>query len=174
MCGACREFPPAFDQAIAPYRYNGILEHAIRLYKYRQQPWFARPLAELLFARLEQIPPCDVVLAVPLHPARLRDREFNQALLLAERIATRLRCPLSLDHLVRVRATLPQTELNREERSRNVRNAFLVRRPMDLEDRAILLVDDVLTTRATVNECAKALRTAKVKSVIVLALAQRV
>src|SRR2546425_9828187 len=78
ICGACREFPPAFDHAIAPYRYHSILEHAIRLYKYRQQPWFARPLAELLLARIEQIPPCDVVLAVPLHAARLRHREFNQ------------------------------------------------------------------------------------------------
>ena len=173
ICGACRESPPAFDLAVAPYRYDGILERAIRLYKYRKQPWFARPLAELLLHQAERLPPCDMVLAVPLHPSRLRGREFNQALLLAERIAAHLQRPLSLDHLIRVRPTLPQTQLDRKERTRNVRNAFQVRRPMDLQDRAILLVDDVLTTRATVNECAKALRGATVKSVVVLALAQR-
>jgi ComF family protein len=174
ICGACREVPPAFDQAVAPYRYDGVLERAIRLYKYRKQAGFAAPLAQLLLVRLERIPPCDVVLAVPLHPTRLRFREFNQALLLADRIATRLQRPLWLDHLVRIRPTVPQTELDRTERSHNVRNAFEVRRPLDLEARAVLLVDDVLTTRATVNECAKALRRAKVKSIGVLALAQRI
>jgi competence protein ComFC len=74
---------------------------------------------------------------------------------------------------VRVRATPPQTALNRSERADNVRRAFDVRRPQELEDRSILLIDDVLTTGSTVNECAKALRRAKAKAIVVLTLARR-
>ena len=174
LCGPCRESPPAFDQALSPYRYEGLLEQAIHLYKYRKHPSLAGPLTELMLVWRDRIPPCDLVLAVPLHPKRLRMREFNQALLLADRVAKRLALPLSLDHLVRVRATLPQTELDRTERAGNVRRAFAVQRKPELVDRRVLLVDDVMTTGATVNECAKELRRAGVKSVVVLTLARRV
>ena len=173
-CGACREFPPAFDRALSPYRYEGVLAKAIHLYKYRKCVDLAAPLAELMLVWQDRLPPCDLVMAVPLHPRRLRSREFNQALLLAHRIARALHVPLSLDHLVRIRATPPQTELDRSARGRNVRRAFAVRRPDELSGRRLLLIDDVLTTGATVNECAKALRRAKVQSVVVFTLARRV
>jgi ComF family protein len=159
---------------MSPYRYEGLLEQAIHLYKYRKQPSLAGPLTELMLVWRDRLPPCDLVLAVPLHPKRLRMREFNQALLLADRVAKRLALPLSLDHLVRVRATLPQTKLDRKERAGNVRRAFAVQRQPELVDRRVLLVDDVMTTGATVNECAKVLRRAGVTSVVVLTLARRV
>ena len=82
-CGACRKQPPAFDCALSPYRYEGVLEQAIRLYKYRGRSMLAAPLAELALTWMERIPPADLVIPVPLHPTRLREREFNQALLLA-------------------------------------------------------------------------------------------
>jgi ComF family protein len=173
LCGACREAPPAFQQALSPYRYEGVLEKAIRLFKYRNRPFLAAPLAELLLIWRDRLPPCDLVLAVPLHPARLRLREFNQSLLLADRIARRLRLPLSIDDLLRIRPTPPQTELDRKERIGNVRRAFAVRRGAELQGRRILLIDDVMTTGATVNECAKALRRGGVTSVVVLTLARR-
>jgi predicted amidophosphoribosyltransferase len=93
---------------------------------------------------------------------------------LADRLAARLGLPLSFEQLVRIRATRPQTELDRTERARNVRRAFAVRNPAGLAGQRVLLVDDVLTTGATVNECARALRRAEAESVTVLTLARRV
>jgi ComF family protein len=121
----------------------------------------------------DKLPPVDLVLPVPLHPKRLRVREFNQSLLLADQIATRLSLPLLLDHLRRVRATPPQTELHRAARAENVKHAFALHRGKALQDQRVLLIDDVLTTGATVNECAKALRRAGVKAVVVWTLARR-
>jgi len=133
----------------------------------------AAPLSDLVLAWIDRIPPADLVVPVPLHPSRLREREFNQALLLAARIARSLDLPLSFEHLLRVRATRPQTELDRTERARNVRHAFAVKHQAGLEGRRVLLVDDVLTTGATANECARALRLAGVETVSVLTLARR-
>jgi ComF family protein len=173
LCGPCHKSRPTFDRAFSPYRYEGALVTAIHRYKYKQCSQLAAPLAQMMLVWSSRLPTCDVVLPVPLHPTRLRSREYNQALLLAAPIAATLSLPLSVDHLVRVRATLPQTALKRSERADNVRRAFDVRRPQELEDRRVLLIDDVLTTGATVNECAKALRRAKVKAIVVLTLARR-
>lgn len=174
VCGSCRERPPIFDQALSPYRYEGALEQAIRLFKYRGRANLAYPLADLALVWMDRIPTVDLVIPVPLHPSRLRKREYNQALLLADRIARRLSLPLSYDHLVRVRATRPQTELDRADRAGNVRRAFAVQQPAYLEGQRVLLVDDVFTTGATANECARTLRRAGVRSIAVLTLARRV
>lgn len=174
QCRACREKPPRFDRALSPYRYEGVIEQAIHLFKYRRRDTLAAPLADLMLVWADRLPPVDLVMPVPLHPARLRVREFNQSLLLADRIARRLGLPLSFEHLERTRPTRPQTELDRKDRARNVRRAFAVRDPDGLKGRRVLLVDDVLTTGATVNDCARALRRAGADSVAVLTLARRV
>ncbi|HEY3196927.1 MAG TPA: phosphoribosyltransferase family protein [Nitrospirales bacterium] len=150
------------------------MAHAIHLFKYRKCVALAGPLADLMLVWKDKIPPVDLVLAVPLHSKRLRAREFNQSLLLADHIAASLSLPLSLQHLRRIRATLPQTELHRAERAGNVRRAFAAQPCAELQGRTVLIIDDVFTTGATVNECAKALRRAGVKGVIVWTLARRV
>src|SRR5207237_10486843 len=137
----------------------------MHMFQYRKCSYLASPLAYLMLASTDMIASVVLVLAVPLHPKRSRLREFNQSLLLADRLATHLGLPLSLDHLLRVRATLPQTELHRTDRVRNVRRAFAAQQAEGLQGRAVLLVDDVFTTGATVNECATALRRAGVESV---------
>src|SRR6266496_4020378 len=121
LCGPCREKPPRFDRALSPYRYEGVLEQALRLFKYRRRDALATPLADLILVWANRLPPVDLVVPVPLHPRKLRGREFNQSLLLADRIARRLSLPLSFEHLVRTRDTQPQTELDRRDRTRNVR-----------------------------------------------------
>src|SRR5207245_5200780 len=90
------------------------------------------PYTTLFRSWADKLPSVSLVMPVPLHPSRLRNREFNQALLLADRLADRLGLPLSFEQLVRVRATQPQTELDRKERARNVRRAFAVRNPAGL------------------------------------------
>ena len=173
QCRACRDKPPRFDCALSPYPYEGVLEQAICLFKYRRRDALATPLADLMLVWADRLPPADLVMPVPLHPTRLRTREFNQSLLLADRIARRLGLPLSFEHLERIRETRPQTELDRKDRARNVRRAFIVREPAGLKGRRVLLVDDVLTTGSTVNDCARALHRAGAASISVLTLARR-
>ena len=109
---------------------------------------------------------------VPLHPARLREREFNQALLLADQVRKWVDAPVSYMNLVRTRATIPQTDLTQVERRRNLRRSFSVRRPARIAGRRILLVDDVMTTGTTLNECARTLRRAGSSDVYVVTLAR--
>jgi ComF family protein len=116
--------------------------------------------------------PLDLAMPVPLHGSRLRQRGFNQALLLAQGVCGRFSVPLSFDNLYRTRHTRPQVELSGRERAENVRGAFAVARPGEVRDRKVLLIDDVFTTGATMNECAKVLKDAGAASVTVLTLAR--
>jgi len=116
----------------------------------------------------------DVIIPVPLHPARLRAREFNQSLLLADQLSRHLARPVSATNLVRIAATDPQTTLTRQARLRNLRKAFEIRRPQDLAEKRVLLVDDVFTTGTTLNECAKTLRKTGTGPVFALTLARTV
>jgi ComF family protein len=116
----------------------------------------------------------DVIIPVPLHPSRLRAREFNQSLLLADQLSRHLALPVSATNLVRSTATDPQTTLTRQARLQNLRKAFEVRSPQSLAGKRILLVDDVFTTGTTLNECAKALRKAGSGPVFALTLARTI
>jgi ComF family protein len=129
-------------------------------------------LGELLRKAWQHPVDVDLLIPVPLHPSRLRSREYNQSLLLADELNRALRLPLVYDTLVRTRATRPQTELTRRQRLVNLRRCFAVRRPNIVEGKRILLVDDVMTTGATFNECAKALRRAGAADVYAVALAR--
>jgi ComF family protein len=114
----------------------------------------------------------DAILPVPLHTKRLRQRGFNQALLLAYRMSEQHNIPLSCDNLIRQRPTRPQVELTGAERIQNVAGAFAVRRPLDIRDRHIVLIDDVFTTGATLNECAAVLKDAGAAAVTACTLAR--
>jgi ComF family protein len=171
LCGACRSHRPAFTRAWSLYPYVPPLQEAITLFKYRRKVSLVGALAELMRAALPQFPDVDVVMPVPLHPDRLREREFNQSLLLADRVGCILQRPVYYKDLLRVRQTVPQTELTRTGRLKNVRGVFMVPVPERVLEKRILLIDDVLTTGTTVNECAKALRRAGAGDVYVAALA---
>jgi ComF family protein len=152
------------------YPYLPPLQDAICLFKYRGKVALASPLARLMISRLPALGVVDLVMPVPLHPRRLREREFNQALLLADRIARHLVVPLSYDNLVRTTPSPAQTTLTRKERLKNLRGAFAARQPDTIAGKRILLIDDVFTTGATVNECAKTLRKAGSGDVFIVTL----
>jgi ComF family protein len=116
--------------------------------------------------------PLDIAIPVPLHKKRLRLRGFNQALLLAHGISEQFMIPLNYDNLIRIRYTRPQVELSGRDRAENVRGAFNLLRPAEVCEKRILLIDDVFTTGATMNECAKVLKDAGAASVTVLTLAR--
>jgi ComF family protein len=156
------------------YPYLPPLQDAICLFKYRGKVSLAKPLGRLMIAAIPASLDADLVIPVPLHPTRLREREFNQSLLLADQVATHLHLPLSFTNLVRIVPSEPQSTLSRKERMKNLRRAFAVRHPEQVAQKRILLIDDVFTTGTTVNECAKVLRKAGAEAVFVLTLARTI
>ncbi|RMH03416.1 MAG: ComF family protein [Nitrospirae bacterium] len=173
-CGPCRLHPPAYQRAWTFYAYESPLKEAIGQFKYRGKVALAKPLAQLMLARWTERPILDGIIPVPLHRDRLREREFNQCVLLADYISHHLHVPLYLRTLIKTRSTAPQAGLTRRARLLNVKHAFAVRHPARVEGKCLLLVDDVFTTGTTVNECAKVLRLAKAQTVYVVTLARMV
>jgi ComF family protein len=174
VCGPCRLRPPAFTEARSLFVYAPPLRDAIHLLKYRGKVALAGTLGDLMAEAYEPPAGLEVIVPVPLHAARLRDREFNQSLLLADRLRRRLGLPVSPMGLVRLHATAPQTELSRSARLKNLRRAFAVADRDRLAGKTVLLVDDVFTTGTTVNECAKALRKAGSGDVFAVTLARTI
>jgi ComF family protein len=171
LCGDCRKRRPAFTKAWSLYPYAPPLQDAIRLFKYHGKTILADALGDLMLAAPPPVE-VDLLMPVPLHPSRLREREFNQALLLADRLSRRCRATVSYDNLVRLRLTESQSALSRSARLKNLRRSFAVRRPGEIQDKRVLLIDDVYTTGTTVNECAKSLRRAGAAEVYVCTLAR--
>jgi ComF family protein len=176
-CAACQASPTPFAFAGAVAAYDGGLRRAIHALKYARRAAVAAPLGRLLAERGPgrlPAPPgvlVDAVVPVPLHAARLAERGFNQAELLAAACARRWALPLERRALRRVRATAPQAALDAPARRANLRDAFAVGRPACVAGRRLLLVDDVLTTGATAAAAATALRAAGAAAVGVLVLA---
>jgi ComF family protein len=174
LCGACRRHPPRFYLRAAA-RYGDTMREAIHAFKFAGRRSLAAPLGDLLAAvGRESLPVADppLLVPVPLHRRRERERGFNQARLLAERVARHWSVPVRGDVLVRVTATLSQVDLPPEARRTNVRGAFAVRRPELAAGRHVVLVDDIFTTGATAAECTRCLREAGAGAVGVLALAR--
>lgn len=172
LCGPCQTEPPPFAAARAAviYREDGPSGQAIKRLKYHRDLQYLPVLTGWLRepACLELAAGADVIVPVPLHVRRLRERGFNQALLLARSLGGVL-----LRHtLIRTRHTKPQTGLNPRDRRDNVRQAFAVARPPDVKGKVALLVDDVYTTGATVRECARVLLAAGAREVRVLTVAR--
>jgi len=200
-CRSCSNSPPHFTRARAVVRYRhdrgdtgdeadgderdhagnasaragNVVPSIIRRHKYGLDQSLSHALAECLGDRLPlTATDYDVIMPVPLHIGRLRWRGFNQAAMLAVAVARRMDRPLDLGTLVRVRETPPQTRQNRVERIKNLKRAFAVRRPARIASRRILLIDDVMTTGATADECARTLLAAGARRVDVLTLARAV
>jgi ComF family protein len=169
-CEACLRQPPPFARVLAVGPYAGTLQEAVQRFKYRGQLTLELPLgtllAETLLANGGRRP--DLVIPVPLHRDRLRERGYNQALQLARQVGRRLKVPVAPDLLCRVRATATQQGLDAVTRKSNLRDAFTVATP--ISSRHLLLVDDVLTTGATARECARALLAAGAAAVDVAVL----
>jgi ComF family protein len=172
VCLSCRERPPHFDQALAAGLFEGSLREAIHVFKYQAVWALGRPLSEWMASQVNVSAPLDMVMPVPLHTKRLRERGFNQALLLANGVAVRFAIPLVLDNLVRVRFTRPQVELAGRDRMKNVSGAFSLRCPDVVHGKRVLLIDDVFTTGATLNECSRVLKHAQAHSVTAFTLAR--
>jgi len=184
-CGACLASGKQFGIARAPLVYDKVITEVIHSFKYRGKIQLAEPLSELLltaFMFFWDIGGIDIVLPVPLHPSRLRQRGFNQAYLLIgywPRLAARhpgdfSRIQIERDLLIRTMPTAPQSALGRDQRADNIKGAFDIADKDAVQGKNILLIDDVYTTGATVNECGRLLLGRGARQVDVLTLARAI
>jgi ComF family protein len=140
--------------------HEGVIRTRIHQFKFEAQMEWVPALVELLEVAHAgmALPVPDLILPVPLHPGRLKERGFNQSGLLAAGLARRLRAPVSFDVIERKSRTQPQTRLTRRERLKNLKGAFELSGARGVRGRRVLLVDDVFTTGATLSECARTLK----------------
>lgn len=168
ICGQCLKKAPPFLRVINYGLYEGALAEAINQLKFHGVKRLSKHLGRLLLSL--DLPAMDGIVPVPLNIKRLRERGFNQSLLIARVISKKIRVPLLMDILLKKKETPPQIGLSAKERLLNLKKAFEVKG--DVNDLRFLLVDDVMTTGATVTECSKMLMKAGAKEVIVLTLAR--
>lgn len=174
-CGACLTNPPHFDSARAHFLYEGAIRDLIHSFKYNQKTHLRSPLALLTLEGvggfLADHQP-HLIVPVPLHRSRLRQRGFNQAVLLGRVLSRRLSIPMLTDALTRTRPTEPQIQLSAAERRLNVKGAFTVTKPDSVAGKRILLLDDVMTTGSTMDECARELKKAGADMVTAVTIAR--
>jgi len=169
------DHPPAFDRARAAVKFGGVAQDLVHGLKYGDRLDLARPMARLMQrAGSDLLGDADMLLPVPLHAYRLWRRRFNQAAVLAHRLSAATARPCRTDLLHRIRATASQVSLSRLDRRANVAGAFAVPPALraQVHGRKILLVDDVLTTGATLDACARTLRRAGAAQVDALTFAR--
>jgi ComF family protein len=171
LCGECQRRLPPWDAAWAPFRYAWPMDRLESRFKFGRDLAAGRVLAAQWQAQPRPAALPALILPVPLHFGRLRQRGYNQALELAKPLAKAFGIPLQCDLLQRQRATSPQTELDAVTRRRNMQGAFALRTGMRLPAHVVIL-DDVMTTGATVAECSQVLKRAGVQRVDVWVLAR--
>lgn len=175
LCPACRARPPVFERARAALLYDGAAAHLILPLKYADRTELADVLGlHMARAGAQLLRTAELLVPVPLHRRRLFARRYNQAALLARALARRSSLPCRPDALVRLRPTAPLGELSAAARALEVSNAFAVRpsREQDIRGKRVLLIDDVVTSGATANACAAALRETGAAAIDVLAAAR--
>lgn len=175
LCPGCAGWQAEIDGIRSPFRFDGVIRQAIHELKYKNLRAAAALFARLLNDYLTANPlPGEVLVAVPLHPKRLRERGYNQSHLLARELAKLTRLPLVDDCLIRERHSPPQARTaNVDERRANVADAFSCR-DLRLKGKPVLLIDDVSTSGATLDGCARALKKAGATSVWGLVLAREI
>lgn len=161
VCGQCVKTPPPYHRCIAAWRYEPPVDYLVQRLKFHKDLVFARLLGDLFAQHLTKIynkqqDKPDVIIPVPLHPKRLRERGFNQSVEIARVIARQLSIPLDLTSCTRPKLTQPQAELPASQRKNNIKGAFAFQ-PI-ASYRRIALVDDVMTTGHTVNELTETIR----------------
>lgn len=172
LCGSCQKKRPSFDGCYAPLKYEGVVAPLVGGFKFRNRLEYGRLLGQILAEHLKathsEWP--ELILPVPLHKSRLRERGYNQSLEIARLLGRQLVIPIEHSALQRSRKTETQSGLNTTERRKNIRNAFTLATPLSVK--SIALVDDVVTTGETVAELSRLLKKEGVERVEIWALAR--
>ncbi|MFH0731547.1 MAG: ComF family protein [Candidatus Omnitrophota bacterium] len=175
VCGECMGTNYSFDKAFSCCNYDGLIKELIHNFKYKQNRYLVCLFDELMTQFIKthmDTQAIDMVVPVPLHKRKIRERGFDQSLLISSRVSNIFNLPLVYNALKRNRYTAQQTHLSRFQRMDNIKGAFSVKDKNIFNKKAVLLVDDVATTFATADECASVLKKAGTKSVFLLTLAR--
>ncbi len=177
LCHNCRTYKPHFDFAWGACLYTAHLKKMIHSFKYGQKTMLRHTLANLMISHVKKysldIQQFDLLIPIPLHPTRQRERGYNQAFCLAQGLSKYYKIPLKPNILKRVEHTKNQTSLSRKDRWTNLTSAFKMSTPSNVNNKSILLIDDLLTTGATSSQAAQTLKEAGANTVGVLTLAIR-
>lgn len=176
LCRSCAKEPCGYEKLLACFIYQGPTKELIHKFKYGNRPYLAKTIARLMLTTLEHDgqslhKKADAIVPVPLHTARSREREFNQSRLLAEEFSSVFGAPVSAA-LIKIRPTPAQASLPSGQRAGNVSGVFSVSDEHAVRGKNLLLIDDVVTTTATVREASLALKTAGAARITVLAFAK--
>lgn len=158
VCGQCLQHPPAFDATHSAFTYDFPMDALLKALKYRGLLTAADIVADELADMLQNHPPPDMLLPMPLHPQRLQERGFNQAVEICRKLVKRNDYHLALDSVIRVRHSEPQASLPLAQRAKNVKGVFAA--TQDLSGKSVWIVDDIMTSGASLNELAKTLKKA--------------
>lgn len=175
VCRECTLLKSRVERAWSSSSYTDTIKHCIHLFKYKGYTGLADILSDTMATfirknRIENI--ADIITAVPMHPSKKRERPYNHAEILARGLSRKFAIPVDCKNLKKIRWTSSQSELDREKRLQNVRDSFAVTDRNAFSGKGVLLVDDVYTTGATINECAKSLLGAGANKVYSLTLAR--
>ncbi len=176
MCKDCYDNKPAYKDLFACYIYGDKTKELIHRFKYENRPYLAKTLSQLMLDRLENensviLPEIDFIIPIPLYPARQREREFNQSNALALRLSAFSGKPV-IPALKKIRNTQPQASLKSKDRLKNMNGAFALSAKFNHNGKRLLIVDDVVTTTATVREAARILKRSGAASISILAFAK--
>ncbi len=176
LCPDCSSYENHFEMSKSPFIYEGIIKNGIYNFKYYNKPYFYKFFGNCLIHYMTSIDYInfDYILSVPLHKSKMQKRGYNQSELLARYIAKKLSIPF-VDALKRNKQTLKQSEQTKQERKKNLKNAFSIKQSKKnerIKKRTVLLVDDVYTTGSTADECSKALVDYGVEKVYVITIAR--
>ncbi len=174
LCKDCIAKIPKNLYGIAACRFEGVIKEAVHLFKYKGMVSLLNTFSAIILEFIERnidMKKIDAIVPIPLHPVKLRERGFNQAYLLSLSIAKRYNIPISTGNLIKTKATRPQSTLGRNQRLKNLKGAFSVKRSERLKGKSVLLVDDVYTTGTTIDNAAEALKKAGIKNIKAMILA---
>lgn len=172
VCGTCLKFPPAFNRIVSFYIYEGVIRKIIQEAKFNKKTFYFSKLLNIIDNDIKRVIPSSytAIVPIPVSKRRLLERGYNQSLIIAKRLSKILKIPILDDCLVKVKDTPPQTRFGKEERFKNIKDVFFLKKNINSDK--VIIVDDIVTTTATVREAAKVLKVGGVNEIIVFSLSR--
>ena len=164
-----------FDELIYIFKYEGLIRKFILDYKFHEKPYMYISIVAFILKNkiiYEKMQNYDTIIPVPISKKRMKERGYNQSLLIAKKISQSLKIPLQTNCLFKTKNIIEQSKLNKEQRKENIQNVYKLKNKEILKNKRILLIDDIYTTGSTVNECSKILQQGMPKKIDVLVLAK--
>lgn len=164
-----------FDECFYLFKYQGQIRHIIIDYKFQEKSYLYKTFSKIILKNKKAcgfLKKYDIIVAVPIHKKRKNKRGYNQTELITRDIAKKINIEFKSNLLIKSKNTIPQSKLNKIDRIKNVQNAFLVNKKIDIKNKNIVIIDDIYTTGSTLNECSKILKHAGANKIGIFTIAK--